>query len=59
MADYRAYIVGERGEFIRSLVLLCPDEEIAKEYAKQLAHGHDVELWQQDCRVTVFSHKPE
>ncbi len=58
MAEYRAYIISERGDS-RSIVLLCPDEETAKEYAKQLAHGRTVELWQQDRRVTVFNHQPE
>jgi hypothetical protein len=54
MAEYRAYIIGDDGRFIRAVALLCPDDETAKEYAKQLVDGHDVELWQQDRKITTF-----
>jgi hypothetical protein len=27
------------------------------EYAKQFVEGHDVELWQHDCRIATFNHK--
>ena len=46
MAEYRAYIIGVDGHFIRAVELLCPDDDTAKEYAKQLALAHEVELWQ-------------
>jgi hypothetical protein len=42
MAEYRACIFGVDGHFIRAVELLCPDDETAKEYVKQLAVGHDV-----------------
>jgi hypothetical protein len=45
MAEYRAYIIGVEGHFIRAVELLCPDDETAKEYAKQLAVGLDVKWW--------------
>jgi hypothetical protein len=54
MPDYRAYIVGRDGHFIRSVELLCPDDEQAKTYAKQLVDGHDVELWQRDRLIDKF-----
>jgi hypothetical protein len=41
MAEYRAYIIGGDGHFIRAVELLCPDDDTAKEYAKQLVDGHD------------------
>jgi hypothetical protein len=54
MAEYRAYIIDENGHFLRALELVCADDEIAKEYAKQLVDGHDVELWQGDRQVARF-----
>ena len=37
--------------------LLCADEAAARERAKQLVDGHDVELWQLDRRIAVFRHE--
>ena len=59
MAGYRAYIIGIDGRFIRAIELVCPDDEIAKEYARHLVDGHDVELWAGDRRVETFKSKPE
>ena len=59
MADYRAYIIGTDGQFLRAVELLCPDDDTATEYAKQLVDGHDVELWQGDRKVTAFKHAHE
>ena len=59
MAEYRAYIIGVDGHFVRAVELLCPDDATAKKYAKQLVDGHDVELWQGDRRVAQFGVKPE
>ncbi|MDB5606150.1 MAG: hypothetical protein JWP25_3050, partial [Bradyrhizobium sp.] len=42
MAEYRAYIVGQDGHFIRSVDFVVPDDETAKEYAKRLVDGHDI-----------------
>jgi hypothetical protein len=57
VAEFRAYIVGEDGHFIRSVELVCPDEEVAKQYAEQLVDGHDVELWQAGRRISLFKKK--
>jgi hypothetical protein len=54
MPEYRAYIVGQEGQFIRSVNLLCTDDEQAQEYAKQLVDGHDVELWHRDRLIEKF-----
>jgi len=44
VAEYRAYVVGHDGHFIRFESLICADDEtIAK--AKRLVADHDVELW--------------
>jgi hypothetical protein len=59
MAEYRAYIVGEEGRIVRAVELLCPDDESAKEYAKNLVDGHDVELWQGKRKIAKFHHKPQ
>jgi hypothetical protein len=59
MAEYRAYIVKEDGHFGKAVDLFCEDDEVAKERAKQLVDGHDVELWQLGRKVATFKHKPE
>ena len=59
MPDYRAYIVGTDGRFVRAVELLCPDDDTAKEYAQNLVDGHDVELWQGKHQLARFQHKPE
>jgi hypothetical protein len=59
MAEYRVYVIGADGHFIRAVELVCPDDDAAKERAKQLVDGHDVELWQGERKVTAFKHKPE
>jgi hypothetical protein len=57
MVEYRAYIIGSDGHFVRAIELVCPDDEAAKEYAKQLVDCHDIELWQGDRHVAKFGHK--
>ena len=59
MAEYRAYIIGVDGHFVRAVELICPDDDTAKEYAKQLADGLEIELWQGDRRIAKFGGKPE
>jgi hypothetical protein len=59
MAEYRAYIIGADGHFIRAVELVCPDDDSAKEYAKQLVDGYDLELWQLDRLIVRFPGKPE
>ena len=57
--EYRAYIVGMDGRVVRAVELLCPDDDTAKEYAKNLVDGHDVELWQDRRKIAKFDHKPQ
>jgi hypothetical protein len=59
MPGYRAYIIGIDGHFLRAVELVCPDDEIAKEYAGRLVDGHDVELWQGDRKIETFKHTHE
>jgi hypothetical protein len=46
--DYRAYLIGPDGHIQSRVDLVCEHEEAAKERAKQLVDGRDVELWQLD-----------
>jgi hypothetical protein len=54
MPEYRACLVSEDGSVLRSVLLVCPDDEVAKEYARQLVDGHAIELWQGERRVGKF-----
>jgi hypothetical protein len=56
MQEYRAYIMGPDGHVQRRVDLRCKDENTAKERAKQLVDGHDVELWQLDRQIAKFKH---
>jgi len=57
--EYRAYIVGHDGHFLRSVDLVCPDDETAKQYAQQLIDGHDIELWQQGRKIADLKKTPD
>lgn len=54
MSEYRAYLMGADGHIQSRVDLTCEDEEAAKEQAKQLADGHDVELWQRGRKIATF-----
>jgi hypothetical protein len=54
MTEYRVYILDKNGHFLRAVELICPNDDAAKEQAKQFVDGHDVELWQQDRRIANF-----
>ena len=54
MRDYRAYLIGEDGHFVGAIDLVCPDDESAKQQARQLVGGHDFELWQEARIIGVF-----
>jgi hypothetical protein len=58
MQDYRAYPIGSNRQIIHRIDLVCADDEAAKERAKQLVDGHDIELWQLGRKIATFSHKP-
>jgi hypothetical protein len=56
MPDYRAYVVGIDGHFVRVEFLHShPDDAAAIEAAKQLVDGHDIELWDRDRFVGRYS----
>jgi len=58
MTDYRVYVLGSDGHFVRAIQLDCPDDKAAIESAKQFLNGHDIELWQRDGQVAKFDRKP-
>ena len=53
--EYRAYVIGEDGHFIRAVELVCSDESTARSEAKRLVDGHDIELWQGERKVVTFA----
>jgi hypothetical protein len=56
MRDYRAYIVnGPFNSIITKFLHNHPDDATAIKAAKQLADGHDIELWDHDRFVGRFS----
>jgi hypothetical protein len=57
MQEYRAYLVGSDGNIIHRIDFVCRDDEAAKERAKQLVDGHDVELWNGGQKIETFPHK--
>ena len=59
MDHYRAYIMGHDGHILSAVELIGENEEAAKEQARKLVDGHDVELWQRERKISTFLHPPE
>ena len=57
MQEYRAYLLGPDGHIQQRIDLLCADDDAAKEQARQLVNGHDVELWQLGRQIATFTSK--
>jgi hypothetical protein len=55
--QYRAFIIGPDGHVQSRVDLLCKNETVAREQAKQLVDGHDVELWQGARKLARFYHE--
>ncbi|MBR1229035.1 MULTISPECIES: hypothetical protein [unclassified Bradyrhizobium] len=51
MPHYRVYVSDEHGRLVGVVNFDCTDDDAAKERAKQLGNGHEVQLWRQ---VTQF-----
>jgi hypothetical protein len=58
MSEYRVYVIGDDGKFVRAIQLDCQNDGAAIETAKQLIDGHDIELWQRDRRIARFGTSP-
>ena len=57
MPEYLACLMNEDGSVLRSVRLVCPDDDTAKEYAHHLADGHAIELWQSERRIDKFKRR--
>jgi hypothetical protein len=58
MQCYRAFHLDRDGHVIDRVDLNCTDDKDAKQQAKQLVIGYDVELWQLDRKIALFNCKP-
>ncbi|MDE5453609.1 hypothetical protein GWE18_12170 [Bradyrhizobium sp. CSA112] len=54
MHAYRAYMIRRDGHIIHRVDIECDDDEAAKERAKLLVNGHDVELWDGARKIAEF-----
>ena len=54
MAEYRAYVVGHDGHFLRFEALICADDAEAIAKAQRLVVDYDVELWCGERLVTIL-----
>jgi hypothetical protein len=59
MSEYRVFVIGIDGRFIKAAHFDCQDDSAAIESAKQFIDGNDVELWQGDRKIAKFRHKSE
>jgi hypothetical protein len=59
MTDYRIYVIGSDGHFVRAIQLDCPNDAAAIESAMQFINGHDIELWQRERIVARFDSEPK
>jgi hypothetical protein len=57
MQDYRVFVLGPDGHVIDRFEFWCRDDEQAKEKAKQLLDGLDIELWHRDRKIAEFKSK--
>jgi hypothetical protein len=58
MTHYRAYFIGRDGHFMKAVDIVCDNDEAAKEQARRMADGFDVELWLQNRRIEKFEGSP-
>jgi hypothetical protein len=54
MHAYRAYMISLDGRIVHRVDIECDDDEAAKERAKLLVNGHDVELWDGARKIAEF-----
>jgi hypothetical protein len=59
MAHYRAYVIGRDDRIQKAVDLDCTDDEAAVEAARQFVDGNDVEVWQQNRKLTRLKYKPK
>jgi hypothetical protein len=57
MAEYRAYLVGIDGHFVRYEPLVCMNDDDAIAQAQRLVDGHAVEVWSGSRLVALLCKK--
>jgi hypothetical protein len=57
LQDYRVYAIGKDGHVLHRHEFWCADDDSAKEQAKRLVDGHDVELWHRSRKIAVIKHE--
>ena len=57
MQDYRVFVIGPDGHVIDPFEFWCRYDDEAKEKAKQLLDGQDIELWHQERKIAEFKSK--
>lgn len=57
MRDYRAFVIGADGRIKESLEFWAEDDDAAKEQARQLVDGHDIELWHRTEKIAEIKSK--
>jgi hypothetical protein len=50
----QAYLVGRDGYCIKTIDVICADDEAAKKRALKMVDGHDVELWHHERKIAKF-----
>jgi hypothetical protein len=55
MNEYAACLLGPDGQIQKRVDLVCENDKVAQERAKQLVDGHDVELWQLGRKIATFA----
>jgi hypothetical protein len=43
--EYRAFVVGADGHFMRSHAFIAEHDDAALKHARQFVNGYDIELW--------------
>ncbi|MGY3611038.1 MULTISPECIES: hypothetical protein [unclassified Bradyrhizobium] len=55
MQEYRIFILGPDGHIMDRYEFLAPNDDAAKERAKQMMDGHDIELWERGRKMAELS----
>jgi hypothetical protein len=54
--EYRAFVIGADGHVVDRYDLFCASQDEARDRAKQLVDGQDIELWRGAQKIATFRH---
>lgn len=54
MIEYQIRILGSNGGLRWRITLFCPDDDSARDYARQVVDGYDLELWEGERKIETF-----